>query len=58
MITTTEEMKMLVQEWYAQAVSYEELFEIHCAVRTEADKQAVFMAKEIAKMGGADDAVD
>ncbi len=55
-----DEMKMLLQEWYAQALSYEELFEIHYAVRKEADKQAVHMAQiineDMEKMkGGATD---
>lgn len=49
MIITPEEMKMSVQEWYAQALTYEDLFEIHCTIQNEANKQAVFMAREIAK---------
>lgn len=46
---TLEEMKSCIQEWYAQAGSYESLFETHYAVLAEANKQAVYMAKEIAK---------
>ena len=49
MLITPDEMKMCIQEWYAQALSFEELLEIHLVVRNEADKQAVFMANEIAK---------
>lgn len=50
-MVTLEEMKTCIQEWYAQASSYEELFEIHYAVLSEANKQAVYMAQEIAKEG-------
>ena len=49
MLITPDEMKMCIQEWYAQALSFEDLFEIHYAVRAEADKQAVFMSHELAK---------
>lgn len=54
MITALDEMKLCIQEWYAQASSYEELFEIHYAVLSEAKKQAVYMAQEIAKDGSRD----
>ena len=49
MMISTEDMKSCIQEWYAQALDYEELFEIHYAVQSEANKQAVFIANEIAK---------
>lgn len=39
-----EDMKICIQEWFAQARSYEELFEIHYAVLSEANKQAAYMA--------------
>ena len=54
MMTTLDEMKSCIQDWYAQARSYEELFEIHYAVLSEANKQAVYMAQEIAKEGSRD----
>lgn len=54
MTTSLDEMKSCIQEWYAQASSYEELFEIHYAVLSEANKQAVYMAQEIAKEGNRD----
>lgn len=49
MVITPEEMRECLQDWYAQALTFEDLFEIHCAVRVEADKQAVFMGHELAK---------
>lgn len=60
MVTTPEEMRECLQEWYAQALTFEDLFEIHCAVRAEADKQAVFMGHELSKRecGGANHAAD
>lgn len=55
MIITPAEMRECLQEWYAQALTFEDLFEIHYTVRAEADKQAVFMSHELAKeeCGGA-----
>lgn len=44
-----DDMKSCVQEWYSQATSYEELFEIDFAVKSEANKQAIFIAECIAK---------
>ena len=49
MIVSTEDMKGYVQEWFAQADSFEDLAEIFYAVKSEVDKQFVYMAKEIAK---------
>lgn len=49
MMISTEDMKSCIPEWYAQALNYEDLFEIHYAVQSEANKQAVFVANEIAK---------
>ena len=42
MDVSIEEMKSCIQEWYAQAMSYENLFEIHYAVMSECNKQAVY----------------
>lgn len=44
-----EEVQSCIQDWYAQARSYEYLFSLHYAILTEANKQAAYMAKEIAK---------
>ena len=49
MITTPVEMRECLQERYARALTFEDLFEIHYAVLAEADKQAVFMSHELAK---------
>ena len=48
---TTYEMRMLIQEWFAQAMNYEALADIYYAVRSESDKQMVYMALVIAKGG-------
>ena len=60
MIITPTEIRECLLEWYTQALSFEDLFEIHYAVRVEADKQAIFMSHEPAKeeRGGADHAAD
>lgn len=44
-----EDMKFCIEEWFAQAISYEELFEIYYAVLSEVNKQAVYMAHAIAE---------
>lgn len=49
MNTTTDDMKSCIQEWFAQACSFEELREIFYVVRCEADKQFVYMSNELAK---------
>ena len=46
---STEDMKSCIQEWFAQARDFEDLSEILYAVKSETDKQFVYMAKEIAK---------
>ena len=51
MDVSIEEMKSCIQEWYAQAMSYENLFEIHYAVMSECNKQAVYMAHAISEEG-------
>ena len=42
-------MKGCIQEWFSQALSYEDLAEIFYAVESETKKQFVYMAEEIAK---------
>ena len=49
MDVSIEDMKSCIEEWFAQARDFEELAEILYAVKAVADKQFVFMAKEIAK---------
>ena len=46
---STEDMRGCIQEWFAQAHSFELLSEIFYAVKSETDKQFVCMAEEIAK---------
>lgn len=46
---STEDMKSCIQEWFVQAYSFEDLAEIFYAVKSETDKQFVYMAKQIAK---------
>ena len=41
-----EMMKDCIEEWFGQALSYEDLAEIYYTVRSEADKQFLYMAKE------------
>lgn len=48
MLTTTENIKSMIQDVYAEALSFEELFEIHATIRNECDKQSILMAWEIA----------
>lgn len=43
-----EDMKICIQEWFAQAISYEEIFEIHHVVLSEAIKQAIYMVHALA----------
>ena len=44
---STEDMKSCIQEWFSQAYSFEDLAEIFYAIKSEADKQFVYMAKQI-----------
>lgn len=46
---TTDDMRLCIQEWFAQATNYEVLADIYYAVRSESDKQMVYMAQTIAK---------
>lgn len=38
---STEDMKNCIQEWFAQADSFEDLADIFYTVRSEADKQFI-----------------
>lgn len=49
MYVSIEDMKMCIEEWFAQALGFEDLKDIYIAVRSEADKQFVYMADSIAK---------
>ena len=44
-----EDMKSCIQEWFAQALGFEDLAEIFYAVKSETDKQFVYMAEQICK---------
>ena len=44
-----EDMKSCIQEWFAQAISFEDLAEIFYAVQSETDKQFVYTAEQICK---------
>ena len=49
MSISTDDMKSCIQEWFAQAYSFECLAEIFYAVKSETDKQFVYMAEQICK---------
>ena len=49
-----EDMKSCIQEWFAQALGFDDLREIYNAVRSEADKQFEYMADSIAKQRAED----
>mgnify|MGYP003292146562 CR=1 FL=1 len=42
-MTTLDDMRSCIQEWFAQAISAEDLREIYYVVRSEADKQHEYM---------------
>lgn len=44
-----EDMKSCIQEWFAQAYSFEDLAEIFYAIKSETDKQFVYTAEQICK---------
>ena len=46
---STEDMKSCIQEWFAQAYSFEDLAEIFYAIKSETDKQFVYIADSIAE---------
>ncbi len=45
---STDDMKSCIQEWFAQVYSFEDLRDVYYAVKSEADKQFVYMAENIA----------
>lgn len=49
MYVSIEDMKDCIEEWFAQALDFDDLKDIYIAVRSEADKQFVYMADSIAK---------
>jgi hypothetical protein len=53
MIVSTEDMKSCIQEWFAQVYSFEDLAEVFYTVKSEADKQFVYMAENIAMASSA-----
>jgi len=46
---TLNEMKACIQDWFSQALDYDDLREIYTAVRFEADKQFEYTAERITK---------
>lgn len=48
MIVSIDDMKSCIQEWFAQAYTFEDLRDIHYAIKSEADAQFVYMAENIA----------
>ena len=51
---STDDMKSYIQEWFAQALGFDDLRDIYNAVRSEADKQFEYMADSIAKQRAED----
>ena len=51
---STDDMKSCIQEWFAQALGFDDLREIYSAVRSEADKQFEYMADSIARQRAED----
>lgn len=54
MYVSTDDMKSCIQEWFAQALGFDDLRDIYLAVRSEADKQFEYMADSIAKQRAED----
>lgn len=46
---TTEEMRLMIQEWMAQALCIEDLAKIYATIISETDKQLVYMSEQIEK---------
>lgn len=44
---STKDMKGCIQEWFAQVCDYEGLAEVFYAVKSECDKQFIYMAEQI-----------
>lgn len=51
---STDDMKSCIQEWFAQALGFDDLREIYSAVRSEADKQFEYIADSIARQRAED----
>ena len=49
MYVSTEDMKGCIQEWFEQAYSFGDLAEIFYAVKSETDKQFIYIAEQICK---------
>ena len=49
-----EDIKGYIQEWFAQALGFDDLRDIYNTVRSEADKQFEYMADSIAKQRAED----
>lgn len=49
-----EDMKSCIQEWFAQALGFDDLRDIYNVVRSEADKQFEYIADSIAKQRAED----
>ena len=47
-----EDMRSCIQEWFAQAYSFEDLAEIFYAIKSETDKQFVYIAEMICENRG------
>ena len=54
MIVSLEDMRGCIQEWFDQALGFDDLKEIYNTVRSEADKQFEYMADQIAKQRAED----
>lgn len=54
MTVSLEDMKSCIQEWFAQALGFDDLREIYNTVRSESDKQFEYMADQIAKQRAED----
>lgn len=46
MVISTDDMRMNIQEWFAQARDVHELVEVAVAVKMETEKQIDFMVRE------------
>ena len=49
MYTSTDDMRSIIQEWFAQAMSIDDIRDIYFSVRSEADKQFVYMIDQFIK---------
>lgn len=54
MNVSTEDMKNCIQEWFAQALGFDDLRDIYNVVRSEADKQFEYIADNIAQQRAED----